>query len=92
MPGSVWDNRADTDLHYLAHPILLSWDSKICCRARGCSAKRVRCNANASNDRYFPRVPGDIRLRDGQDARREHIPPPGRNHQCHPGKRRNADR
>ena len=27
-----------------------------------------RCNANASNDRYFIRVLGDIRLRDRQDA------------------------
>jgi rare lipoprotein A len=31
-------------------------------------------HANASNDRYFPRMLGDIRLRDRRDARKEHRP------------------
>jgi hypothetical protein len=35
MPGSVWDNRVDTDLHFLAHPILLAWDNEICCARQG---------------------------------------------------------
>jgi hypothetical protein len=33
--GSVWDNRVYTDLHSLTHPILLAWESEICCSRRG---------------------------------------------------------
>jgi len=48
----------------------------------GMLSKKDTMHANASNDRYFLRVLGDIRLRDRRDTRREHIPVD----RCHSGK------
>jgi hypothetical protein len=48
----------------------------------GMLSKKDPMHANASNDRYFLRVLGDIRLRDRRDIRREHNPV----NRCHSGK------
>jgi hypothetical protein len=53
----------------------------------GMLSKKDTMHANASNDRYFLRVRGDIRLRDRRDTRREHHPV----NRCHSGKLGNAD-
>jgi len=66
--------RACTNLHFLAHPILLVWGSTIrFARGKGMLSEKDAMHAAASNDRYFPRVLRDICLRDGPDAGRENI-------------------
>ena len=44
MPGFVWDNRVDTDLHFLAHPILLG------CQHRALDARGTRRLADVERD------------------------------------------
>jgi hypothetical protein len=74
-PGFVGDNPGRHRSAF-PRPSKYYWHgtARLVARARGCPARRIRCNANASNDRYFTRVLGDIRLRDSRDARREHNP------------------
>src|SRR5213083_2028701 len=39
MLGSIGDNRAYTDLHFLAYPRLLAWDSEIVAHGKGMPSK-----------------------------------------------------
>src|SRR6202023_4012299 len=79
VSGSVGDKPG---LHRSAFPRwfnLLVPGGAIGLRAtRECPVRRIRCNAIASNDWYFPRVLGDIRLRYSHGVRREKSPRPRR--------------
>jgi rare lipoprotein A len=79
MPGSVGDSRGLGRSAFLAHPILLAWGGAIPLRAArgGCPARRIRCNAIASNGWYFSGVSRDIRLRGSRDVGNQRISLPG---------------
>jgi hypothetical protein len=74
MPSSVRDNWVPVDLHFLTYPILFGMGQRRPLPGAGMLSKKDTMHANASNDRYWLRVLGDIRLRDHRDTRREYNP------------------
>src|SRR5262249_28656487 len=91
-PGSVWDNGATSICTSSPIQYYLDGAAPCVCPRRGMPTRRIRCNVNASDDRYFPRVLRDNRLRNRRDAGREHIPLRWRDHRLPAGKWRNTDR
>jgi len=65
VPSSGQDNWVYIDLYSLIRPTLFGTGQRDSSPDAGMLNKKDTMRANASNDRYFPRVLGDIPLRDG---------------------------